>query len=835
MTTSTWMQMARMAWQYLKGRKLRTVLTTLAIVLGVALIFAVNLIMPSVLDMFRQSQEADLEAVDLTIAERTGETFDPAPVSQAVLAIDGVEAASGVLRRRVILPKENNPLGDLSEVDVTGVDPASLPAVRTYELREGRLLRASGEAIASTQIGSLGETITVTTASGLQSYTIVGILKDEPVIARLIIPLADAQAALNQPGRVNVLEVAFRDGVDKAQVRAQIKAALGDRYLYDALAQTDLDFAEVASLALNMFGMIALFMGGFLIFNTFRTVVVERRHDLAMLRAIGATRRQVSQMILIESVLQGVIGTLLGLIVGYLLTLSAIDFFNEMLGQFMAVGNISVSLRPAAFAIAAAMGLLSTLIAGYWPARRAGRTSPLEALRPMTASALNRANRWGLMVGGAVMVIAVVMLLGSEKTAPVGAIVFLIGAVIAGPGLVMPAARLFNPLLTLWFAREGDLARGNLVRQPGRSAITASTLMIGLATFIMMAALVTGLTGFTTDLVNTSFSSDIMLMPPAIATYSNLVGADEALGNRLRALPDVALVAELRHATSVTDGTSLEVFGIDPVTYPQVAPFMFVKGDPEEAYAALSQGRTMIMNSFLSVALGLDIGDEFTLPTAEGDQTYRLVGVANDVLNLKLNALFISQDNLKADFHETESIMLMIDLVPGADEQAAQAEIAAIVRDYPQFTVELSREYRDNMKNTVGRTTSMYYTIAFLILIPAALGLLNTLTINVLERTREIGIVRAVGGSRRQVRRVVIAEALLLGLFGAAVGVVVGVAMSYGFILAFRMIGWQMPYIFPVMGIIAAIVIALLLGLFSAVLPARNAARLDIIRALQYE
>lgn len=835
MKTSTWMQMARMAWQYLKGRKLRTTLTTLAIVLGVALIFAINLIMPSVLDTFRQSQESEIEAVDLSIADRTGESFDPVPLVQTLLEIDGVEAVSGVLRRRIILPKDNNPLGDISQIDVTGVDPAVLPSVRTYDLREGRIIQANGEAVVSLEIGQLGETMTVTTANGLQSYTIVGILEDEPITARVIITLKDAQTALNQAGRVNLLEVNFRDGVDQDQLSAQIRNTLGDRYLYNATTESDLAFAEVAYLGLNLFGVIALFMGGFLIFNTFRTVVIERRHDLAMLRAIGATRRQITQLILIESVLQGALGTILGLVLGYLFTLTAIDFFNEILGQFMAVGKMDISFQPSAFAIAIGMGVLSTLVAGYWPARRAGRTSPLEALRPLTASELNRANRWGLLVGVVVMAVAALMLIGSEKSAPMGAVLFLVGAVIAGPGLVVPVARLLNPLLTVWFAREGDLARSNLIRQPGRAAITASTLMIGLATFIMVAALTSGLTQFTGDLVESSFASDVMLVPPAIATYGSLVGADETLGNRLRALPDVDLVSELRHAASVKDGSNLEVFGIDPETYRQVAPFVFVKGDPDKAYTDLGRGRTMIMNSFLASTLGLKVGDKFTLPTVEGDQQYRLVGIGNDVLNIKLNALFISHDNLLADFHKTEAIMLMINLKPGADEQAAKAGIEAVVRDYPQFTVELTREYRDNMITTVGTTTSVYYTIAFLILIPAALGLLNTLTINILERTREIGIVRAVGGSRKQVQRIVIAEALLLGLFGAAVGVLVGVAMSYGFVLAFSMIGWKMPYIFPLIGIIAAIIIAILLGLFSSILPARNAARLDIIRALQYE
>ncbi|MCB9438473.1 MAG: ABC transporter permease [Anaerolineales bacterium] len=835
MKTSTWLQMGRMAWQYLKGRKLRTTLTTLAIVFGVALIFAINLIMPGVLSILQQSMDEEAEAVDLSIVDRTGGAFDATTLTQTLLATDGVEAVTSELRRRIILPKDNNPLGDVKQIDMLGLDLATIADVRSYDLRVGRMIEADGEVVISAALGKVGDTISIPTATGLKTYTVVGVLKDEPINERVLVTLADAQSAFDLGGRVNMLEMVFSKGTNVDKLTNQIKKTLGDQYLYNTTSEGEFGFAQVAYMMLNMFGMLALFTGGFLIFNTFRTVVIERRHDLAMLRAIGATRRQITQMILIESVLQGIIGTLVGLAFGYALTVMALDFVNEILSEYMAVSDISPSLQPSAFAIAIGMGILSTLVAGYWPARRAGRTSPLEALRPMTASDLQRANRWSLIIGFGLMAVAVVMLLVNDQSAVFGAILFLIGVVVAGPGLVVPVARLFNPLLTLWFAREGDIARGNLIRQPGRSAITASTLMIGLATLIMVAALAIGMVEFTGNLVDSSFASDIMLMPPGIASYNGLVGADESLGNELRALPDVALVSELRHAASVKDSMSLEVFGIDPQTYEEVAPFVFVKGDPNEAYAELEQGRTMIMNSFLATSLKLKVGDTFTLPTVEGDQKYRLVGIANDVLNIKLNAIFISHGNLQTDFHKTETIMYMIDLKSGADIQAAKVEVEALVRDYPQFTVELSQEYSDTMMETVEGTTGIYYTIAILILIPAALGLLNTLTINILERTREIGIIRAVGGSRKQVQRIVIAEALLLGLFGAAVGVVAGVAMSYGFTMAFSMIGWKVPYVFPMMGIVAAVIIAIMLGLFSSVLPARNAAKLDIIRALQYE
>jgi putative ABC transport system permease protein len=394
--------------------------------------------------------------------------------------------------------------------------------------------------------------------------------------------------------------------------------------------------------------------------------------------------------------------------------------------------------------------------------------------------------------------------------------------VVAAPGLVLPAARLFSPLLTLLYAREGDLARGNLVRQPGRAAITGSTLMIGLATLVMIAALVASFAALINTLADASFSSDLILLPQSLAVYDNVIGADENLAARLRALPEVETVGSLRYASGTAGGQSLQVMGIDPVEYPKVASFDFTQGEPDEAFAALGSGRSAIFTALTMSSLKLEVGSDFVLQTAEGPQTYRVAGVANDLGTFKIAAIFISQANMAADFHKTEDIMLMLNLTPGADKTAALANVQNILTDYPQFTARITGEFRDELANYSASALTLFYAVAFLILIPAALGLLNTLTINILERTREIGVVRAVGGSQVQVRRMVTGEALLLGIFGSAMGVLAGVAMSYGFIMAFSIVGWVMPYFFPVMGIIAAVVVGIMLALFAAIMPARS-------------
>lgn len=837
-----------MAFQYLNGRKLRTALTSLAIVFGVALIFAMNLVLPSALDAFKRTMTSTSGAVDLSVSSASGESFSPDQPIQTIRTVNGVQAATGVLRRQITIPLVGSgSIGSASQIELVGVDSATADSVRHFAISDGRFLRPgdTGKAIVPAAIAEIapqfkvGTTFPLITAGGLKFYTIVGLLAERGNMAapRVIVSLADAQAAFNQPGLVNSIEVAFQPGVDRDAVSADVQKALGRNFRLnantsqiDAIASLEIGFAMF-----NLLGLIALFMGAFLIFNTFRTVVVERRRDLAMLRAIGAERRQLTLMILVESLIQGIGGTVIGLILGYGFAALMASLFRSFSQIVMPGVQLNLQLNPSAVIGAVVLGLLTTLIAGYFPARAAGKVTPLEGLRPATAAQTKRTARWGLFGGVAIMLAAVVLLVSSRQTSAAGALLFLGGMVLAAPGLVLPVARLFSPLIMVWFASEGDLARGNLTRQPGRAAITASTLMIGLAAFILIAAAVNSFDGFIRNLTTSTFTSDVLILPQTMGIYGSVVGADDRLASRLQALPEVQTVGGLRYASSTTNNQTIQVLGIDPDAYPKVSSLDFTQGKPEEGFPALNSGRAAILNSLAASTLKLAVGSDITVQTAEGPQTYHIVGIANDPLSMKLLTLTISQTNLKTDFHKAEDVMLMVNLKAGADRNAALAAINQVLQDYPQFSARLTGEYRDMIINLSVSALGGMYVLGLLILIPATLGLLNTLTINVMERTREIGVVRAVGGSRAQVRRMVLAEALLLGLFGAATGVIAGVAASYGFIAAFSSFGWKMPYQFPLFGIIAAVILAVLLALGSSILPARNAARLDIIRALQYE
>lgn len=391
-------QIMLMGLRYLGGRKLRTVLTTLSIVFGVALIFAVNLTIPAATEAFEQGLST-ASGADIRIVNTTGGPFAPEDVLPTIADVPGVRAATGNLERTFVMPdiEETNPLANITQINLVGVDPDHVQNVRQFTMGEGRFLETGDEGavvIPSTLTElapalQVGTSFPLITAQGVKTFTVVGLIDEQASLAlpQMFMTLEDAQAMVNQPGLINTVEVNIDVDADLATVTAAVQNALGSQFQLDeATNATDsVGTFQIAFSVLNLLGFLALFLGAFLIFNTFRTVVVERQHDLAMLRAIGATRRQITMMILIEGLIQGVVGTVIGLIIGYLLAVLYVGvMFNQVLSNFIAGVDIQLHIIPSAVVLAVVLGVATTLIAGYLPARSASRISPLEALRPTT-------------------------------------------------------------------------------------------------------------------------------------------------------------------------------------------------------------------------------------------------------------------------------------------------------------------------------------------------------------------------------------------------------------------------------------------------------------------
>ncbi|HNT54737.1 MAG TPA: FtsX-like permease family protein [Anaerolineaceae bacterium] len=279
----------------------------------------------------------------------------------------------------------------------------------------------------------------------------------------------------------------------------------------------------------------------------------------------------------------------------------------------------------------------------------------------------------------------------------------------------------------------------------------------------------------------------------------------------------------------------MQMIGIDPLVYPEIAGLEFSRGDEAAAYTALNQERAIIVNGIFAATSGADVGDMLTIITPTGEKQYRIVGVGLDYLNAKLTTGYISQANLEQDFNITMDVLIMANAVTGVDKSAVANRLSGLLVDFPSFTLLEAETFYQAQVNIFQAALGMMYVMMAAMALPALIAMMNTLAINVIERTREIGVLRAVGSTRKQIRRMILAESLLLALFGTGLGILAGVWLSYVLVGALNVSGFVLPYNFPWGGVLSGLAVGLIFGVLAATLPARQAARLDIIRALRFE
>jgi len=837
-----------LAWRYLKGRGLRTLLTTLAVVLGVMLMFGMNGVLPTMISAFRAATLSSAGQVDLSVNSDFGGTFGT-DVFQKVARVPGVGGATPSLRRLAALPPNpavTDQTNQVSAVSVIGVDLGTVTGVRTFPLSAGRFLSGSdsdvvvmAQDLAARLQLRIGDTFILPSSVGTQRFAVVGLLSTPSIPGQdeVFVPLGSAQRLFGLPDRINSIDVAYSKGADRAVVEAAIKRTLGSGYTFAGLGTSDqlLSSLQIGEFAFNMFGVFALVAGGFIILNTFRTVVSERRHDIGMLRAVGATRGTIVGMFLVEATFQGVLGTAVGILMGYGLANLTIGALGSVTQRYLRFSLGSPIFTAANWATAIFLGMMVTLVSALIPAVSAGRITPLEALRPALGAAYEAASRRRGAIGGVLCGIAVAMLATRQVSAAAfGSVLFIVGLSLAAPVLIGPLSDLLGRVFDLFMSREARLARSNLQRNPGRSATTASAVMIALAVVVAMLGVFQSIfAGFQTY-IDRAMGADYMFIPNNIVLAQGNVAAGPRLVTEVQHTPGIDAVGTLRIATGKVKGAAVQVVGIDPVAYPKVADFAWQTGSDSSAIAAMGNGRQLIANTIYASQNGLSLGDLVMLETPRGEIGYRVAGIGSDYLNAKLATIYISQAELKKEFDVTTDVLVLATLMPGSDRAATRTALDKIVRDFPAFKLYESQQWKAEQMTTFDQSMVLMYSLIGVLALPSLLALMNTLAMSVLARTREIGMLRAVGSTRTQVRRMVLAESLMLSAIGTLFGLAAGVWLGYALVEATNTV-FPMPYTFPTGGVIAAIIIGVVFAVLAALLPARNASKLDVVAALHYE
>ncbi|MBI9051979.1 MAG: ABC transporter permease [Anaerolineaceae bacterium] len=844
-----------LALRYLSGRKLRTFLTILAIMFGVMVVFGMNMVLPNIVQAMQTNILATEGEVDLSISHVTGNPFDK-NILQQVVTVNGVRAVNGSLNHVINIPEDyydqdKSKADQVSALNLIGIDPNMANTVHAYPLSDGRFLTQEDhnavvitESLANQMGVKLGDTISIPGNTGEQHMEIVGILFPRliPGNEEILVPLTDAQMILNTGDKINVIEVNLRVDTDESfreEIRNEIISQLGDDYRTGILSNGEayMAIAQMGQIIMNLFGALALFTGAFIIYNTFRTIILERRHDIGLLRAIGASRKMILQLIVIEGAVLGLVGSVIGILLGYLLGKIIVLGAQIPMQAFLNISIDNVTISPLLVVISLALGVGISILSGLIPAIKASRISPMDALRPTLAEVDYHKQKGGIFFIGLVFGAIALLFLFSKVTAllGVGAFLFLIAIACITPTIIYPLSKGFGMVLTWLFHHQGtsEIAKGNLIRNASRSSITVSATMICLAVVVGAAGFVSSMGSSLSEQLRGSFRSDYLFIPPSISLWSNNVGANQRFVESLQSIEGVGLISTLRFADSQVDENGATIIGIDPDAFPIVSTLDFSEGD-ESTYQKMKTGRYMVVNSTFATSTGYQVGDVVELASVNGGQSYEIVAIGGDIMNAKVIGAYVAQENLARDFDTSDDFFIQLNLAEGANVERVHEQIIEIAAGYPQFTVIRSKEFVSSFINQMNAAFIGLYFLLALLALPSLIAMLNTLAISVIERTREIGMLRAVGATRQQIRNMIKQEAVLLALIGTTFGIVSGLYLGLVFVDVTKQL-MTVVYKFPISGVIAAVVIGLAFGVLAAVIPAKQASKLNVVEALRYE
>ena len=731
---------------------------------------------------------------------------------------------------------------------VSNWDPTETRAV---ELSSGHLPQGPNDAVLDSDTASkhdlkIGDTLRVIAAPGDFDLTISGIVTfktTNPGAAVVYVDTATAQSKLL--GRTDAytgFALTAAKGVTDDQLKANVKAAIG-HYTIDTAAETkkkDKDdvggFLNFMKYAMLGFAGISVLVGIFLIVNTFSMLVAQRTREIGLMRALGSSRRQVNRSVLIEAVMLGVVGSVLGIGGGIGI---AIGLMNLMGKAGMKLDTSELTIKATTPVVGLVLGVVVTVLAAYIPARRAGKISPMAALRDAGTPADGRAGRIRAALGILICAAGALALIGASQADKassgggllgLGVLCSLIGFVVVGPLLAGVVVRAVSAVLLRFFGPMGRLAERNALRNPRRTGATASALMIGLALVAGLSVVGSSMVASADDQLDKSVGADFIINGGGNGAQP-ITPAEKAAVKRAQNIERFTDYTIVNAAITTPKGKVVngDLSAADP-SYADDLRLDTVSGKLSDAYGkdAMSVPEGWAKNN------GVKVGDELKVVMTGGRPASLKVGaITSDDTTIEHGSMFtniatarsyLPADKMPGDF------MLFAKAVSGKQD-AAYASLKAAVKNYPEIDVRDQADYKDLIHKQVNQLLYMIYGLLALAIIVAVLGVVNTLALSVVERTREIGLMRAIGTSRRQLRRMIRLESVVIALFGALVGL--GLGLGWGAtgqkVLASQ--GLQILQI-PWGTIVAVFIGSAVVGLLAALLPAFRAGRMNVLNAI---
>lgn len=647
---------------------------------------------------------------------------------------------------------------------------------------------------------------------------------DDQAIQDLFFEGEDVYTNISLTAAEGVSQTQLRDAVADV-VPTGLEAVTGDAY---AAEQQDAigDILGFINTFLLVFAAVAMVVGTFLIINTFSILVAQRSRELALLRAVGASKKQVTRAVLAEAFVVSLVGSTVGLGLGFLLAIGLKALFG-VIG--LDLGQADMPIEPRTVLVSYAVGVIVTLVAAYLPARRASRIAPVEAMRDdialPEASLRRRVVFGGVMVllGGGLMAIG---FLGEGSTGllliGVGMLVILIGVSLTAAVVGRPLIKALGFVYSRLFGSVGILATENSLRNPRRTAATSSALMIGLTLVALMSILGQSAKASTDKAIEESLTAELIV--------SNATGQffSTAYADSIRELDGVAAVTVFRQAGAKLDGSRVFLQAVDPESLGAALQLPIDEGALQGFDA-----KSVLVNSNRAASSDLEVGDSVALEFAAGPQTFEVAGIFPSGGAVSGDFL-LSLEGLQRSGIKPEDSLLFVIKEPGAAEASVRADIEEILADNPTVTLKDQQEFAEEQKGLINTVLYIIYALLGLAIIIAILGITNTLALSVIERTREVGLLRAIGLSRRQLRSMVRLESIAIAVLGAVLGIVMGIAFGIALQRAIADQGIDVLSI-PWLLLAFFVVLAGLVGVLAAVLPARRAAKLNVLDAITTE
>ena len=843
----------------LASRKLRSALTAIAILLGVTMISGTLVLTDQIDRAFVQIFQAGNAKIDVVVKQKP--PFENVQTSVYLNAdvVDEVRQVDGVATAQPFIQSEGYLIANGEAMNSTGGAPSfvfsNLPQdLNPYTPIAGRLPETSGEVAVAEEIATkgnvkVGSQQQLATQDGIKDVTVVGILQygdgDTSLggSTTVLAPLIDVQQWWALEGKASYIYVKAQDGVSQDALKDRIRSALPQQDLIVQTGREDADeqagilndlIGKIIRYALLAFAGVAILVGAFIIYNTFSITVAQRTREFAMLRTIGASRRQILGSVIGEAFIIGLIASAAGILLGLALAWGLGKLFGAIGFGLPATGLI-LSWQTVIVCLAVGIGI--TVLASIFPALRATKIAPIAALREGATLPVGRFAKFSPVIaviigvlGGAGMAYGLISSGGTTgrlTTLAGGAILIFLAVAMLSRYIVRPVVSVLGKPIGWVAGGVGRIASENAARNPARTAVTAAALMIGIGLVVFVTIFVGGIKESFTGAIDSSLKSELTV-------------SARGFGGTIPAavLPAVQAVDGVETASPV-GGTAIQVgtgayalIGIDPATLPAVYEFDWDNG-ANDLLTTLGTDRALVEDTIAS-DLGLAVGDTVDVLSISGAKaTFTVAGTYTDPTIL--NGIVVNQPALEPllQSNATGLNTLFVRTAAGADVEAVQADVERALEKFPTAQVQSNQQQKDEAASGVNTILVIFYALLALSVVISLFGIVNTLVLSIFERTREIGMLRAVGTTRRQLRAMIRWEAVITSIIGGVLGVLLGILFGWAVCKGLESDG--LVFVFPTVQIAIFLVLSIVAGVLAAILPARRAAKLDVLAALSYE